>query len=192
MLMINLQEKFKGIYPTDFLLYLSIILNFEGHLSDDPRDTGGKTNRGISQANNADLDVMSLTLAEIVDIYYHRYYLKVYDATFSPALMLLVADSAVHEGIHRPKQYLKSADGHYALFWLAKYRNFETYRQWINGEFRNGWRNRLDLLLKEASKLDAQEQPRKPLGVLAGLRIAESAIQNEISRISGDTEYPFT
>ena len=104
----------------DFAKALPRILVYEGGQVDDPRDPGGRTNKGITQATfNVYLrshgmrpeDVYSITDAEVSTIYLTRYWTTICGDALPAGLDLVVFDAAVNSGPGQAGRWLQSALG---------------------------------------------------------------------------------
>lgn len=91
----------------NFQKALQFTLQFEGGLSDNPNDSGGRTMHGIQQrvydayrANkgNPQQDVKLISMVEVQDIYYHQYWLKFHCDVIPAQLDIAVFDFAVNAG----------------------------------------------------------------------------------------------
>ncbi len=104
---------------TSFPRALSLTLQFEGGFGDDPRDPGGATNHGITQATLAQFrghsvskgDVKSITLDEAGDIYRQRYWKAVCGDQLPPGVDMCLFDLAVNSGPRKAIQILQAALG---------------------------------------------------------------------------------
>ena len=91
---------------------LHFTLDFEGGKVDDPRDPGGRTNRGITQSTYdvyrthnhlPHKDVFDIALFEVEEIYREMYWLKVDGDNLRVGEDLAVFDYAVNSGPGRAK-----------------------------------------------------------------------------------------
>jgi len=109
-------------YPFDFLSALKITLKFEGGLNNDPKDSGGLTNFGITQSvyntyrNFKKKNLQSVELItpeEYKEIYYKNYWQAgyCYDSSFSSPLNYLHFDTCVNLGPKRGIMILQEAVG---------------------------------------------------------------------------------
>lgn len=83
-----------------------VTLPSEGGLSDDPRDPGGLTNRGLTlpdlrrfSRGATAADLRALTEAETMGVYLSLYWLPVQGASLSPPIACMVFDHGVNAGI---------------------------------------------------------------------------------------------
>jgi lysozyme family protein len=99
---------------------MRFVAKWEGGRVDHPADPGGRTNRGITQANfNAYLnrigkpnrDVFTLTDEECNDIYFSDYWLKAHCDKLPAPLDLIQFDTAVQRGPFKARQMLQRALG---------------------------------------------------------------------------------
>ena len=104
----------------DFSKALPRILVYEGGKVDNPRDPGGRTNKGVTQATfNSYLrsnrmspeDVYSITDDEVASIYKSRYWDVVSGDKLPPGLDLCVFDAAVNSGPGQAGKWLQNALG---------------------------------------------------------------------------------
>jgi len=65
----------------------------------DPKDAGGETKGGISKRAFPSIDIASLTLDSIVNLYYSRYWKPAYCLEWSGAVALYTFDAAVQHGV---------------------------------------------------------------------------------------------
>jgi lysozyme family protein len=79
---------------------ISEVLESEGILSEDPRDTGGVTKFGISHASYPHLDIRALTRQEAIDIYRRDYWAKTgaLIEDIDPSLAIALFDFGVNSG----------------------------------------------------------------------------------------------
>ena len=87
---------------------LHFVLNAEGGYVNNPSDNGGATNKGITQAvydnyrkglKKPAHDVRNISDAEVLDIYYDRYWKPFLCDNHLPALAAVVFDTAVNMGV---------------------------------------------------------------------------------------------
>lgn len=102
----------------NFAACLACVLQSEGGWSDDPRDPGGATNKGITLATyqavrpgatKADLKAISDEMVSL--IYKNRYWDKVRGDDLPDGLDLVAFDAAVNSGVWRGSKWLQSAVG---------------------------------------------------------------------------------
>lgn len=103
--------------PSNFKQALEFVLRYEGGFSDHPKDPGGATNKGITQATynkyliNLGQPIKSVRLItdqEVEDIYYTLYWLKANCDLLPNRLACLVFDWAVNGGVKRAIEFLQS------------------------------------------------------------------------------------
>lgn len=85
----------------------TILMEFEGHLSDDADDAGGLTKYGISQRAYPNLDIRALTLDDARRIYRADYFDRAHCGDFPTHLATVVFDTAVNMGVRRAVQFLQ-------------------------------------------------------------------------------------
>ncbi len=170
-------QRYRGKYPSDFLIAVYFVLDKEGGfrrdcgLVDDPKDRGGLTKFGISKRAFPGLDIRNLTLDRAVSIYFRNYWRPNKTSELPPGLSIVVFDSAVQHGVRTAARLLQeiltvSADGIVGRqtiaaannddvkFSIAKFtlRRSRFYARIIKRNpsqvrFIEGWHNRLDKLL---------------------------------------------
>lgn len=84
------------------------LFKHEGYISDDPTDSGGLTQYGISQKAYPDLDIRSLTKAEAAAIYKKDYWDKCRCDELPDHIRYSVFDFAVNGGVSRAIKTLQS------------------------------------------------------------------------------------
>lgn len=89
----------------------TVLMEFEGYMSDDLADAGGLTKFGISQKSYPDLDIASLTMADAKAIYESDYFRRSHAHTLPPLLACNVFDTAVNMGTGRAVRFLQRAIG---------------------------------------------------------------------------------
>ncbi len=77
----------------------------------DPDDTGGETKGGISKRAFPGIDIASLTLDQIVRIYYTNYWKPAYCKEWSYPVALYAFDSAVQHGAVNAIKMLQEISG---------------------------------------------------------------------------------
>lgn len=146
---------------TAFDKALAQVLKWEGGFSDDPRDPGGATAFGITQATydahrrKQGVEprlVREIDRTEVEAIYWGSYWLRAgCDQLQPPALALVVFDAAVNSGVGA------------ALKWLSQTRDWREYNSlrlefltglgtW--GSFGKGWTRRVADLTRAAAELE--------------------------------------
>lgn len=102
-----------------FAACLPIILQSEGGFSDNPKDPGGATNLGVTQAtlsawigHPAEIaDVKALTPADVAPIYEQNYYNASHANECPAGVDMMVFDDAVNTGPGRATKRLQAALG---------------------------------------------------------------------------------
>ena len=99
--------------PDQFAFAVKLILGIEGPDSDNAETDpdGGLTRFGISQTQNPNLDVASLTVADATDYYRHNYYSPACCDDLPWPIGVLVFDSAVNQGEGTAERLLQAALG---------------------------------------------------------------------------------
>ena len=87
------------------------LISHEGGVSENPKDPGGLTNYGISQRAYPNLDIRSLTLAEVKQLYKRDYWDRAQCDQLPSQLSYLVFDAAVNSGIGQSIRFLQRAVG---------------------------------------------------------------------------------
>jgi hypothetical protein len=138
---------------------LKFVLKKEGGYVNDPDDSGGATNFGITQftynnylksQNEALKNVKVIQQLEVEAIYYNNYWRKVGCPTMHPVFAVLAFDTAINHGPDRVKDFMKAAN--YAdadKFILARiffYKNLAQRRP-KDLKFLCGWLNRVEALI---------------------------------------------
>ena len=98
--------------PSARALYcISVIMDFEGGLVNDPKDSGGITKFGISKRSYPNVDILNLTIAQAQAIYFRDYWVPIQASQLPKQLDLYVFDAAVNQGIHAALLMLQAACG---------------------------------------------------------------------------------
>lgn len=145
---------------TGFKRALAHVLTFEGGFVDHPKDPGGATNRGVTQATYdgwrkgqglAVRSVKLITDVEVEQIYFQQYWLKVGAHQLPSPLAFVCFDGAVNHGVNR------------ALAWLAETRDWRVIvAHRLNfyaslgtfDTFGRGWTRRMASVTRLAAELD--------------------------------------
>lgn len=99
---------------------LKYTLKWEGGYVNNPHDPGGATNYGIIQVEYANYlmsknlpvkDVKDITMDEVKDIYYNRYFLVVHGDILQLPLAMAMFDTAVNFGVKRAVTFLQKSLG---------------------------------------------------------------------------------
>ena len=97
----------------DFSRALEVVLKLEGGYSDDPRDSGGKTQYGITEKVARSFgysgDMRELTKQTAAEIYKQGYWLNCKCGELPYPLSLYVFDCAVNQGSDAAKKLLQAA-----------------------------------------------------------------------------------
>lgn len=155
----------------DFKECLALVLKSEGGYIDDPRDSGGRTNLGVTQkvweeytGHEVDEKVMrSLTPEKVAPLYEQRYWRPTYCEVLPRGLDLLIFSMAINGGPGRSVKLLQSclgcvADGQIGPRTMALIKSANVadlikrfsearrnyYRSLNKPMFLNGWLNRTD------------------------------------------------
>jgi hypothetical protein len=147
----------------DFERALQIILQFEGGYSNNPADTGGATNQGVTQrvydayrrdVGLAPRGVRQIERHEVEDVYEERYW----DAMGCDELpypgALVCFDAAVQHGVGRAKRFLREVGPDPESLIKRRERFYHAiiaYRPEAK-VFERGWLRRMAHLRKEVAK----------------------------------------
>jgi lysozyme family protein len=136
-----------------------IIYQNEGGKSDDPRDPGGRTNKGVTNRvyrawkKDPTADVWNATDAELNQIYKDLYWTLAGCESLAEPLALVVFDTAVNCGVGRAKQFLIKAQNEVgpgtALFYLdirSQFYNDLVAQRPALSVFLKGWQKRVSRL----------------------------------------------
>jgi lysozyme family protein len=110
--------KNKSKFPQTFVSALEFVLKWEGGLSNDPDDPGGRTNKGITQRvydsyrkgkGLPEQDVAKISEDEVLEIYYNNYWKAAKCDVLPERLQLPVFDTAVNMGVGTAIRLLQGA-----------------------------------------------------------------------------------
>lgn len=90
---------------------VDIILAKEGGYVNNPNDSGGETNMGISKRSYPSVDIKNLTKDQAKKIYYKDFWLKIKAEELPPKIRLHVFDFAVNAGVSTAIRTLQNAVG---------------------------------------------------------------------------------
>lgn len=153
----------------DFMQCASIVLQFEGGYSDDPRDagnwTGGKVGRGelkgtkygIAAAWHPDVDIRSLTVYQAADIYRPGYWIPADCPTASRGLDLCAFNESINSGPGHARLWLERCEGNIDKFSelsLAYHRSLKTWKT-----YGPGWARRIEICRHYAHELASNNIP---------------------------------
>lgn len=136
---------------------VEFVLASEGGYVNDKYDAGGETKYGISKKSYPDVNIKDLTLDEAKEIYMRDYWDACGCDVLPEPLDVVVFDTAVNMGQGRAKQFLAQIDPEHsplmppglATEYLKlrdeKY-NSIVARNFSQGRFLKGWRNRMNHL----------------------------------------------
>jgi lysozyme family protein len=94
-----------------FSLAMSFVQVYEGGYVNDPRDTGGETNFGISKRQYPHLDIKNLTLAQAKEIYRKDYWEHYRCHEMPWPLAMVMFDSYVQFSPSNPTRWMQRALG---------------------------------------------------------------------------------
>lgn len=92
-----------------FYSHIESLLKHEGGYVNDPDDPGGETNMGISKRAYPDLDIKSLTKADVTQIYYEDYWKRSKADKLPETLQGIYFDMVVNMGLKRAVIVLQQA-----------------------------------------------------------------------------------
>lgn len=170
-----MSEKNGQTIKDDFPRALEVVLKLEGGYSDDPRDSGGKTQYGITEKVARSFgysgDMRELTKQTAAEIYKQGYWLNCKCDQLPYPLSLYVFDCAVNQGSDAAKKLLQAAlnvkqDGLIGSVTLAAARKSgsETAALFMAGRalrytgtrgfdvYGRGWLKRLFIVTREGEK----------------------------------------
>jgi len=178
------------------------VLKDEGGYSNDPADSGGATNLGITQKETTK-DVRTLTVADAKNIYKSKYWDACNCDSLSSGVDYTVFDYGVNSGVGRSKKVLqkfKSLEGNELIDAInnertAFLRSLAATRK-KDEKFLSGWLNRVNRVRNYSHYLEAhQPQPPKKVpapakGLIAVILAGAAAIsqyfhQHEVAIIIG-------
>lgn len=138
---------------TTFEKALAFTLQWEGGYSNHPNDSGGATNKGITQKTydsyyvGSGKNVKNITDLEVKDIYKKMYWDQINGDNLTPALAITLFDFAVNSGVNRAltysagmktaKEVIDAREGFLKNIGVGK-----------NAVFLKGWLNRIAALRK--------------------------------------------
>ena len=173
-----------------FAKFIPFILSNEGGYVNNPLDTGGETNFGISKRSYKDLDIKNLTSKDAEKIYYKDFYLPLNIETLrNEKMQMAILDFAIHSGAKQAIKTLQrvlnvyggnlSVDGKIGpitlktLKYITGRKGNELFKKYVDARlsflkslsdwkyFGKGWSYRINKILKYKSSNSA--------GVLLGL-----------------------
>lgn len=137
---------------------LALTLSFEGGFVDDPRDPGGRTNKGITQRTYTEwlakhglveaLDVKDIPDADVAAIYRTEYWTRSRCDVLKEPLATIMFDTAVNLGPNRAVGMLSDSAGDpktYLDLREAYYRRLVEKRPAM-AAFLRGWHRRVEKL----------------------------------------------
>jgi lysozyme family protein len=143
--------------PTSLELFkkaLNFVAPIEGGYVNDPDDSGGATNKGVTQdvydkyRLSKKLKVQSvknITTADVEQIFYENYWLAAGCDKMSPRFAVLVFDTAINMGIGIPPKLLQAAHykdvNEYLLERIELYLKYAKVK--TQKKFLEGWLNRV-------------------------------------------------
>lgn len=137
---------------------LKFVLLREGGYSNNPKDKGGETNKGITyQTYNSyrksrglsPRSVKYITDEEVRDIYYNNYYkASGADKIQNPKLAAYVFDTAVNMGVSRAKEFLAKSGNDLNTYEQLRRNKYNQFVEYDSSQrcFLQGWNNRINSL----------------------------------------------
>lgn len=134
-----------GNLATDADTAIANVLGREGGYSNNPNDTGGETNFGISSVNNPDVDVKTLTPEEATAVYKARYWDAINADSLPPAIREIAFDAAVQHGPGTAKNLIRMSGGDPQRLLAERKKLYDAIvaNNPSQREFYDGWMNRL-------------------------------------------------
>lgn len=83
----------------DFNIAFELIVAKEGGYNNNPSDSGGETNYGISKASYPDLDIKNLSFIQAKKIYFNDYWIKGQCQLLPSRLSVYYFDACINHGI---------------------------------------------------------------------------------------------
>lgn len=97
-------------YSDKFLRAIEFVLQHEGGYVNDPTDSGGETNFGISKRSYPNLNIKELTRDDAIQIYHRDWWVRhKYEQINDPAIATKILDMAVNMGPQRAHTLLQQA-----------------------------------------------------------------------------------
>jgi lysozyme family protein len=93
----------------DFTQAVLLTLNHEGGYVNNPNDSGGATNMGITQRDLPDIPIQALTVAQAIAYYQEHYWKPLYSQINSQAVANKLFDMGVLLGVGKAVTLLQSA-----------------------------------------------------------------------------------
>jgi lysozyme family protein len=90
---------------------IAFVLDHEGGYGNDPQDSGGETNFGLSKRSYPHLDIKSLTRPGAAAIYWRDFWTPMRCGELPPIFGAALFDAAVNEGPHAAVVLLQAALG---------------------------------------------------------------------------------
>lgn len=151
-----------------FRTYLAEILSHEGGKVDDPKDSGGRTNYGITQntynafnksKGRAKKDVFNITMDEVVWIYWERYYTASGADKLPDGLAFIHFDTAVNFGVGRAKEFLQQSKNDITKYHELRqnHRKKRIEEKPSQARFKNGWAKRDNSVFAYAVQVSSGE-----------------------------------
>jgi len=147
-------ETFDGTFDSA----LKKTLKFEGGYSNDKDDSGGPTNKGVTQKTydswcerngKPKQSIKKITEEEVKDIYYNDYWLASgADKMSDPKMALALFDTAVLHGVSGAKKIYSQSDGDLSSFLAARKNRYDEIvaANPSQQKFYKGWMNRTGAL----------------------------------------------
>lgn len=159
------------------------VLKDEGGYSNDPADSGGATNFGITQ-KEVKQDVRTLTVDDAKSIYRNKYWNALNCDSLSPGVDYTVFDYGVNSGLGRPRKALQQFKDKTGVDLITAINNERTAflralasTRTKDQKFLKGWLNRVSRVDAYSKQLAAKDTTTGPV-VASGLAAVLLAISH--------------
>lgn len=156
---------------------VSFTLKYEGGYVNNPSDSGGETNFGISKRSYPEIDIKNLTAQKAKEIYYKDYWLGAGCDKLPPLTATALFDTGVNVGVSQAKKWLDTtkADADSAKQILDKREEFYMTLVAKNSskysQFLRGWNKRVAALRSYLGLDSIKKALPLPLLALAGVAL---------------------
>lgn len=128
---------------------ISFVLAHEGGYVDDPRDSGGETNWGISKRSYPNVDIKNLTRNQAIGIYERDFWMASGSDKLDWPLCLIHFNASVNCGVGQAHHWLWASDGNPYRYMALQLEFYTNINGWAT--FSKGWTRRMASLLKECA-----------------------------------------
>ena len=97
--------------PAMFAMLIGRVLGNEGGYVNNPRDSGGETNWGISKRSYPGIDIKNLTREEAMLVYFYDFWAPIHGAQLHQGVAYQLLDIAVNAGVAAAVKMLQRAAG---------------------------------------------------------------------------------